>query len=120
MKFTSPNGKLDSPELLQEYESAQVFDKLRVGSSGVFFPAGLGTKYIPYDFMERIFLRINEVNGRTCCATAKFYYFRVVFVHEGKEYADYLTENENAANAAIEALKAAAPNVAFGYIKAEE
>ena len=40
MKFSTPEGKLETPELTVDYEAAQRFEKTRVGALGVFFPSG--------------------------------------------------------------------------------
>lgn len=104
MKFNSPEGKLDSAALSTEYEEAEKYGKLRVGSTGVFFPEGLGVKYIPFSFIDRAFIRIHEVNGKLCCGSTVFQYFRMVFMHDGKEYADFINEDEPAMDAALAAM----------------
>ena len=52
-----------------------------------------------------------------CCGQANFNYFRVVFVHGGKEFAEYLSENENAMDEALAEI--AARGIATGFVKAE-
>ncbi len=89
-KFAGVNGSVDSPEVSADFEAAKVFDKLRVGGLGVYFRDGFKTKFIPFDYMDRAFIRIQETRGRMCCGQANFNYFRIVFVHEGKEFADYM------------------------------
>ena len=98
----------------QDYEQAQVFDKLRVGDLGVYFRDGLRTRFIPYTDMDRAFIRIHEVNGRMCCGTAVFHYFRMVFMRDGKEFADTVSEKEQVMDQALAAIAAKAPQVAIG------
>ena len=117
MNFKAPTGKISDDIISKEYEEAPVFDKIRVGTTGVFFAEGFSVKYIPYSYMERAFLRINEVNGKLCCGNANFYYYRIVFVHDGKEFADVLSEKEEQMKSALAAISASAPNVAIGYVK---
>ena len=42
-KFAGVNGTVETPEVNADFESARVFDKLRVGELGVFFRDGLKT-----------------------------------------------------------------------------
>ena len=115
-KFAGVNGSLSSAELNGDYNSAQLFDKLRVGKLGVYFTEGLKTKYIPYDYLERAFIRIKEVNGKLCCGSTVFQYFHLVFVHGGKEFADYISEDEKAMDSALASIHELAPDVAIGFV----
>ena len=103
-KFSGVNGSVDLPEISSDYESAKTYDKLRVGNLGVYYRDGLKTKYIPYDYMDRAFIRVQETRSRMCCGQANWNYFRIVFVHEGKEFADYLSEKETEMDEALAAI----------------
>lgn len=118
-KFAGIDGAVSAPEVTQDYESAQVFDKVRIGALGAYFRDGFKIRFLSYDRVERVFLRIQEVNGKLCCGSTTYAYFRLVFVVDGKEYADALSENEKAMRAALEAIRSAAPNVAIGYVRPE-
>ena len=48
-KFAGVNGAVETAETSADFESAKVYDKLRVGELGVYFRDGLKTRYIPYD-----------------------------------------------------------------------
>ena len=114
-KFTGIGGTVESAELSADYEAAQVFDKLRVGEKGVYYRDGLRVRYIPYDYMSRAFIRVQETRSRMCCGQANFNYFRIVFVHDGKEFADYMSEKEKETDDALAAI--AAHGVATGFVK---
>ena len=116
-KFAGVNGSVDTPEIGADYENAQVFERLRVGELGVYFRDGFKTRYIPYDYLERAFIRIQETRSRMCCGQANFNYFRVVFVHDGKEFADYISEKETLMDDALAAI--GAHGVAIGFVKSE-
>lgn len=116
-KFSAVDGIVSSLEISADYESAQVFDRVRVGSLGVYFRDGFKIRFIAYSRMERAFLRIQEVNGRLCCGRTTFAYFRLVFVVDGREYADIISEDENAMRSALEQIRLCAPSVAIGYVK---
>ena len=117
-KFAGVNGAVETPEVNADYESAKVFDKLRVGELGVFFRDGLKTRFIPYDYMDRAVIRVQETRGRMCCGQANWYYYRIVFVHGNKEFADYMSEKEKDMDDALAAI--AAHGVTTGFVKPEE
>jgi hypothetical protein len=113
--FSGIRGRVSDPAVAQEYESAERFDKVRVGETGVFFPYGFSIKYLPYRSLERVFIRIHEVNGKLCCGKAVFQYFRLVFMRGGKEFIDVISENEAAMDAALAAIREKAPQIAIGF-----
>jgi len=116
-RFAGVNGAVEQPEVAADYESAKVFERLRVGELGVFFRDGLKTRFIPYSEMERAFIRVQETRSRMCCGQANFNYFRVVFVHDGKEFVDYMSEKETLMDEALAAI--AAHGVPTGFVKQE-
>lgn len=114
-RFSGVNGPVSSPELSADYDGAARFDKLRVGALGVYFRDGLKNRFIAYEDMERAFIRIHEVNGKMCCGSTVFQYFRLVFVCGGKEYADVISEDEGLMDRALDRIKASAPKLAIGF-----
>ena len=64
---------------------------------------------LDYTLLERVFIRIQEVNGRMCCGNTVFAYYRLVFVVNGKEIADTISEDEKAMDDALALIKANAP-----------
>ena len=117
-KFAGVNGAVDSAEVNADFEGAQVFERLRVGELGVYFRDGLRTRFIPFSFIDRAFIRVQETKARMCCGQANFNYYRVVFVHDGKEFADYMSEKEKEMDDALAAI--AAHGVTTGFVKTEE
>ncbi len=115
-KFTGLGGIVDSAEVRQDYEAAQVFDKVRVGRLGVYFRDGFKTRFLDYPSLERVFIRVQAVNGRMCCATANFEYYRLVFVRGGKEIADVISEKEQAMDDALARIHEMAPALAIGFV----
>ena len=88
-----------------------------VGARGVYYRDGLRIRHLAYDEMERAFIRVQEVRGRMCCGQATFAYFRPVFLVGGKEYAEYMSEDEKAMDAALAKLHELAPEVPVGVEK---
>ena len=114
-KFAGVNGSADAPEIGADFESAQIFERLRVGELGVYFRDGLKTRFIPYDYIDRAFIRVQETRSRMCCGQANFNYFRIVFVHNGKEFADYISEKEGLMDDALAVI--GAHGVTTGFVK---
>lgn len=119
-KFAGIDGVVCSDAVAADYEAAEVFDKIRVGKHGVYFKEGFKTRFMAYSRLERVFIRVQEVNGRLCCGNTTFAYFRLVFVVDGKEFADTISENEKAVFAALDAIRAAAPALATGFVPKEQ
>ena len=115
-KFAGVKGNPVPPEAGADFDSAQVFDKVRVGKLGVYYKEGFKTRFIPYDYMERVFIRIQEVRGRMCCGETTFAYYRLVFVHGGKEFVDLISEDEQAMDQALACIQQQAPHVAIGFV----
>ncbi len=115
-KIVGLSGPVDSPEIAADCESAELFDKLRVGARGVYFRDGFRTRFLDYPSLERVFIRVQQVNGRMCCGTANFEYFRLVFVRGGKEIADYMSEKGEQMDRALERIHERAPEIAVGFV----
>lgn len=119
-KFAGINGVVDTAEVNADYESAVVFDKVRVGKLGVYYRDMLKTRFMDYSLLERVFIRVQAVNGRMCCGTANFEYYRLVFVVDGKEIGDVISENAKATDDALALIAENAPNVKIGFVKEQE
>ncbi len=114
-KFSGPIEGLEPPVLSEDWERAERFDKLRLGRLAVYYRDGFRVKAIPYARMERAFIRVQQVRGRMCCGEAAFFYYRLVLLAGGKEYADNMSEDEKAMDAALARLHELAPQVPVGY-----
>ena len=112
--FAGLGGPVSGEDLEADFDTAQKFDKLKVGRLGVYYRDGFKTRFLAYNKLERAFIRVQEVRGRMCCGQAFFAYFRMVFVSGGKEYADVLSEDEKAMDAALSAIAKAAPALKIG------
>ena len=113
-KFATPDGAVQSAELTADYERARKFDAVRVGKLGVYYRSGLKTVFLAYPTLERAFIRIQEVNGRMCCGSTTFAYYRLVLIRGGKEYAEVMSESESAMDAALAAIHENAPELPLG------
>ena len=118
-KFAGINGPVVDAAVSADYEQASQFDKVRVGELGVYFRDGFKTRYLAYDLIERVFIRIQEVNGKLCCGNTVLQYFRLVFVRDGKEFVDIISENEKALDEALALIAVKAPGVKIGVEEKE-
>ena len=113
-RFSGPVEGLDPVALSGDYEAAERFDKLRVGALAVYYRDGFRVKAVPYARMERAFIRVQQVRGRMCCGEATFVYFRMVFLVDGKEIADNMSEDEKTMDAALARIHERAPELPVG------
>ena len=58
-------------ELLRDYESAKVYDKVRVGECGFYFSKLSGAKCLPYSAVLRAELRAEEFAANCCCGISR-------------------------------------------------
>ncbi|MBQ8217429.1 MAG: hypothetical protein IJZ91_05640 [Oscillospiraceae bacterium] len=118
-KFTGINGTVIDALVEADFEQAPQFDKVKVGKLGVYFKDGFKTRYLEYGLIERAFIRVQEVNGKLCCGNTILQYFRLVFVKDGKEFVDVISENEKAMDEALALIAANAPSVKIGFERKE-
>ena len=64
--FSGINGKTDASEVNSDYESSVKLDKVQVGKLGVYFRDGFKIRFMDYALLERVFIRVQEVNLKTC------------------------------------------------------
>ena len=106
----------DGPIML-EYESAEEIGRVRIGKEH-FFYRDLGKRYyVPFSYIHRSFTRISE------CApddSPAYYYYRLVLVHDEKEFANLIFNDEKDVDRIHTILQERHPEIQYGYIKAEK
>lgn len=115
--FAGINGKVTAPEVVKDFENSVKFDSVYVGTLGAYFREGFKTKFMEYALIERVFIRVQQVNLKTCCGGSTTAYFKLVFVSGGKEAACAFSENEQAMHKALELIHENAPDIAIGFVK---
>ncbi|MGI5977805.1 MAG: hypothetical protein ACOX68_08940 [Candidatus Limivicinus sp.] len=68
---------------------------------------------MPYEYIDRAFTRVSEVQPDDSPA---YYYYRLILVHDGKEFANLIFNEEPDVDKIHEKLKAIRPEIQFGYI----
>lgn len=100
-------------EHIDDYNSAEAIGRVRFGSL-CFYYRDLGVKYyVPYDYIERAFIRISECQPDDSPA---YYYYRLILVHGEKEFANLIFNEEKDADAALARLSELCPDMAVGYV----
>ena len=78
-------------EHVEDYKSAPAIGRVRFGKL-CFYYRDLGVKYyVPYDYIERAFIRISETQPDD---SPPIYYYRLILVHDGKEFANLIFNKE--------------------------
>lgn len=118
-KFAGINGAVIDEKVSADYEQATRYDRFRVGELGVYYREGLKLRFLAYELMDRVFIRIQEVNGKLCCGNSVLQYFRLVFVRDGQEYPGVMSENGKEMDEALALVAAKAPHLKVGFEKKE-
>ncbi len=115
LRFRGPDRKrIDDEAHVQDYQSAEEIGRVRIGSLCLYY-RDLGKKYyVPYDYIDRAFVRISECQPDDSPA---YYYYRLILVHGEKEFANLIfgEKDEKKADLVLERLSAIRPEIAIGY-----
>lgn len=114
-KLYGPQGRIEAAEVYQDFKGAKDFSKFKIGKMGVYYKENLKLKFLPFDHIERAFIRIHEANAVTCCSCTSYNYYSLEFVHDGKEFKNILSESESLVDEALAYIHELAPAVAIGY-----
>ena len=104
----------------EEFASAPVYCKVRLGQNTIFWKAGLRWYRMPLAKVQRIFRRVEPVDTKMCCGSASFTIERLVLIlTDGAEVEIYLGDDvETKAKALLQALQEAHPELQYGVAKA--
>lgn len=91
--------------------------RIRLGKLALYY-RDLGKDYfVPYDYIDRCFIRISECQPDDSPA---YYYYRVILVHGEKEFANLIVNEEKAADRVLERLKEIRPEILIGFVPGEK
>lgn len=113
-KFKGVDKKvINDQEHIDDYNSAEEIGRVRLGKLCLYYK-DLGKKYyVPYDYIERSFTRVNVVEPDDSPA---YFYYRLILVHGEKEFANLIFEKEESVDLIHTKLKEINPNIEFGYV----
>ena len=114
LRFRGVDKKLVEDEAhVQDYQQAEEIGRVRLGKLCLYY-RDLGRRYyVPYDYIERSFTRISECQPDDSPA---YYYYRLILVHDGKEFANLIFNKEEEVDLIHARLKEKNPDIAYGYV----
>lgn len=102
---------------VEDYKNAPAVGRVRFGEL-CFYYRDLGVKYyVPYDYIDRAFIRISETHPDD---SPPIYYYRLILVKGTKEFANLIFNKEEEADLALTRLSEKAPSMAVGYVPPPE
>ncbi len=122
MKLRGPDRLIvtEGP-MIEDHASAESFGhqglrklpRVRLGKLALYY-RDLGKDYfVPYEYIDRSFVRISECQPDDSPA---YYYYRLILVHDQKEFANLIFNKEEEADQVLDQLKEIRPEIAIGYV----
>ena len=92
LRFRGVDKKIISDqEHIDDYNAAEAIGRVRLGKLCLYY-RDLGRKYyVPYDYIQRSFTRISEVQPDDSPA---YFYYRLILVHDNAEFANLIFNKE--------------------------
>ena len=114
LRFRGPDKiKISDDEHIEDYNSAEKIGRVSIGKLCLYY-RDLGKKYyVPYEYIHRAFTRISECQPDDSPA---YYYYRLILVHDEKEFANLIFNEESDVDLIQEKLKALNPEMELGYV----
>ena len=100
-------SKVDDVEHSSDYSQNKKFKNICVGDFGIYYSKGSRKFFIPYDKIDRAFIRIKEVQGDDF---GPYQYYSFIVQSEGKELTDIYFSDENKADQIIKAINEKNPS----------
>ena len=98
---------------VDDYSAAEEIGRVRLGALGLYY-RDLGRKYfVPYEYIDRRFTRVNIVEPDDSPA---YFYYRLILVHGEKEFANLIFEKEEDVDKIHARLQEIRPEIASGFI----
>ena len=113
LRFKGPEKQIiNDTDHTEDFYSAEQFGRVRLGRLCLYY-RDLGKKYfVPYEYIHRAFTRISE------CPEDEFSnnheYYRLILVHDGKEFANLIFNVEKTIDQICEKLIQIRPDIAIG------
>lgn len=112
--FRGPDkSRIDDAAHLEDYRNSTAIGRVTLGKLCLYY-RDLGKKYyVPYAYIDRAFCRISECQPDDSPA---YYYYRLILVHEEKEFANLIFNKEEEVDKILALLPEINPNVQIGYV----
>lgn len=103
------------------FNSAAIYGKVKLAQNHIFWKEGLRWCAVPLNRVQRIFRRVEYVNGRLCCGSLNYDIQRLVLVLDDNSTLDLLIGENQAGNqvakeaeSLFQALKETHPELKYG------
>jgi len=106
----------ENPVLDNEFEKAVRYEKIKLGTTHLFWKPLFRWHIIPITQAQRIFRRAQHVQGRLCCGGRNFRIeWLVLILADGSELEIHIGDDvERKAAALMESLQSAYPKILYG------
>ena len=114
LRFRGPDkSRISDEDHILDYQAAEKIGRVSLGNLCLYY-RDLGKKYyVPYEYIDRAFCRISECQPDDSPA---YYYFRLILVHQEKEFANLIFNKEVEVDTILEKLRGICPEIKTGYI----
>ena len=110
----------DGP-MLEDHAAAEQFGhqgiwkmpRVRLGKLALYYRDLGKDYYVPYDYIDRSFIRISECQPDDSPA---YYYYRMILMHGETEFANLIFNEEEDAERALSRLKEIRPEIQLGFV----
>lgn len=109
--------KIEDENLKKDFQNAKKFGPISVGQLGVYYKDMTKRKAVRLSDIDHVFTRVHEISTHVCCGKCSLYTFGLVLNKDGRELAEFKTENENHVNMATEEILRVMPRIKSGYFK---
>ena len=107
MTFCNASAEvLDESVLLADHAQAEVFWKVRLGRSCMYYTQPLKTYYVPYTALKTVFMRVKSTLSRVCCGTAEIKEYALILCGDDAELATVSLDSEEKCRRILAALTA--------------
>ena len=95
------------------HQGLKKLPRVRLGKLALYYRDLGKDYYVPYDYIDRSFVRISECQPDDSPA---YYYYRIILMHDGKEFANLIINEEDVADKVLQRLQEIRPQIAIGYV----
>ena len=94
------------------HQGLRKLPRIRLGKLALYYRDLGKDYYVPYDYIDRSFIRISECQPDDSPA---YYYYRVILVHGDKEFANLIINEEDVADKVLKRLQEIRPEIQIGF-----
>lgn len=94
------------------HQGIRKLPRIRLGKLALYYRDLGKDYYVPYDYIDRSFIRISECQPDDSPA---YYYYRVILMHNEIEFANLIINEEHVADRVLERLHEINPDILIGY-----